>query len=138
MPHASLNHGVGLAEPVRLVLLPPDVGPLDDDEDEGAHPEQHAYPSPCQGRLNQSILQDGLIPSIISEQVLLVPIAIVVVEGLDVVVMKLLVVVGVSEDGPAGHPHSVQVLAEGVPHLARVAPELVVIMKPNVKDLNSK
>ena len=56
----AVHHGVVLAEPVKLVLLPSDVGPLDDDEDDGAHPQQHADPAPGQGRLDQPILEDCL------------------------------------------------------------------------------
>ena len=46
------------------------------------------------------------------------------------VVVEFLVIVGVSEDGSAGHPDGVQILAKGVPHLASVSPKLVVIMEP--------
>ena len=56
----AVHHGVVLAEPVKLVLLPSDVGPLDDDEDDGAHPQQHADPAPGQGRLDQTVLEDCL------------------------------------------------------------------------------
>ena len=130
MPHAALHHGVGLTESVKLVLLLPDVGPLDDDEDEGAHPEEDADPASGQGGLYQTVLEDGLGPRIVGVEVVLVPVAVVVVEVLHVVVMQLLVVVGVGEDGPAGHPHGVQVLAKRIPNFTRVAPELVVVVKP--------
>ena len=56
----AVHHGVVLAEPVKLVLLPPDVGPLDDDEDDGTHPQQHADPAPSQGCLDQTVLEDSL------------------------------------------------------------------------------
>ena len=46
------------------------------------------------------------------------------------VVMELLVVVGVGEDGSAGHSDSVQILTKGVPNLTSVSPKLVVIMEP--------
>ena len=47
---------IGLLLPVKLVLLPPDVGPLDDDEDDGANPEQNAYPAPSKSGFYQPIL----------------------------------------------------------------------------------
>ena len=130
MPHAPLHHRVRLTESVKLVLLLPDVGPLDNDEDEGAHPEEDTDPAPGQGGLYQPVLQDGLCPRVVGVEVVLVPVAVVVVEVLHVLVVQLLVVVGVGEDGPAGYPRVVRVLAEGVPHLPSVAPELVVVVKP--------
>ena len=130
MPHAALHHCVGLTESVKLVLLLPDVHPLDDDKDEGTHPEEDADPAPGQGGLYQPILQDGLGPRIVGVEVVLVPVAIVIVEVLYVLVVQLLVVVGVGENGPAGYPRVVCVLAEGVPHLPSVAPKLVVVVKP--------
>ena len=70
-----------------------------------------------------------LVSSIVSKQILLEPVSVVVVEGLDVVVVELLVVVGVGEDGPARQLHFVQILAKRVPHLASVPPELIVVVK---------
>ena len=46
------------------------------------------------------------------------------------VVVELLVVVGISEDGSAGHPDGIQILTKGVPHFPCVSPKLVVIMEP--------
>ena len=47
---------IGLLLPVKLVLLPPDVGPLDDDEDDGANPEQNTDPAPSKSGFYQPIL----------------------------------------------------------------------------------
>ena len=76
-----------------------------------------------------------LVSSIVSKQVLLEPVSVVVVECLDVVVVQLLVVVGVGEDGPTRQLNFVQILAKRVPHLASVPPELIVVVKPeeNIK-----
>ena len=74
-----------------------------------------------------------LVSSIVSKQVLLEPVSVVVVEGLDVVVVQLLVVVGVGEDGPARQLHFVQILSKRVPHLASVPPELIVVVKSEYK-----
>ena len=74
-----------------------------------------------------------LVSSIVSKQVLLEPVSVVVVEGLDVVVVQLLVVVGVGEDGPARQQNFVQILAKRVPHLASVPPELIVVVKSEYK-----
>ena len=47
---------IGPLLPVKLVLLPPDVGPLDDDEDDGANPEQNTDPASSKSSLYQPIL----------------------------------------------------------------------------------
>ena len=74
-----------------------------------------------------------LVSSIVSKQVLLEPVSVVVVEGLDVVVVQLLVVVGVGEDGPTRQLNFVQILSKRVPHLASVPPELIVVVKSEYK-----
>ena len=130
LPHATLHHCVGFTESVKLILLLPDVCPLDDDEDEAANPEEDTDPSSGQCSLYQPVLENGLCPRIVGIEVVLIPVPIVVIEVLYMVVMQLLMVIGVGEDCPAGHPHCVQVLAKWVPHFACVAPELVVIVKP--------
>ena len=71
-----------------------------------------------------------LISGIISKEIFFKPVSIVIVESLDMVVVELLVVVGISEDGSAGHSDGVQILTKGVPHLTSVSPKLVVIMEP--------
>ena len=86
--------------PVHVPLLLLDVVLLYEHEDQGAPPEQDADPAPSHARLNETIGKDSLVPRIIGEEILLVPVTKVVRVSVHMVIMELLVYNRVSEDGP--------------------------------------
>ena len=86
--------------PVHVPLLLLDVVLLYEHKDHGATPEQDADPAPSHARLNQTIGKDSLVPWIISEEILLVPVTKEVRISVHMVIMERLVYDRVGEDGP--------------------------------------